>query len=95
MSSSIPIIEEVITYCHITMPIKARIQGVIDFLDKKRIKSLNEDVFRLNSVSHTIDYQILKSSNPRTLKNNPTRKKSRGRKKVVTIDQIKEMEKIL
>ena len=78
-----------------TTPIKARIQGAVDFLEKKGIKGLNEDVFRANKVSHATGYRILKSRNPRTLVNNPTRKETRGRKKVITPEQIREMEMIL
>ena len=40
-------------------------------------------------------YRILKLSNLHTLKNNLTRKKTGGRKEVVTEDQIREMKKIL
>lgn len=95
ISSSTPITNKVIAYYHKTTPIKARIQDAINFLDKKGIKGLNEDVFWSNSVCHATGYKILKSSNSRTLKNNPTRKKIRGWKKVITADQIREIEKIL
>lgn len=95
MSSNIPISNEVTAYYHKMAPIKARIQGAIDFLDKKRIKGFNENIFRSNGVSHATGYRNLKSSNPRILKNNLTRKKTGGRKEVVTADEIGEMKKIL
>lgn len=46
-------------------------------------------------MSRRTGYQILQSSNPRTLKNDPTRKDTRGRKQIITLAQIREMEKIL
>lgn len=46
-------------------------------------------------MSRRTGYQILQSSNPRTLKNGPTRKETRGRKQIITLAQIREMEKIL
>lgn len=60
------------------MPIKAKIQSKIDFLEKKRIKGLYEDVFWLNVVLHTTEYRILKSRISRTLKNNLNRKEAKG-----------------
>lgn len=62
---------------------KARIRGAVDFLEKKGIKD--------PKVSHATGYRIFKSSNPLTLKNDPTRKETRGRKKVIIPEQIKEM----
>ncbi len=44
---------------------------------------------------HATGYRILRSSNPRTLKNDPTREETcRGHNKI-TPEQIREMEKIL
>lgn len=42
-----------------------------------------------------MDYRILKSKNPRTFKNDPTRKEIKNRKKVVIKVQIRKMEEIL
>ncbi len=44
---------------------------------------------------HTTSYRILKSSNPRTLRNDPTRKGTQGAKNIITPEQIREKEKIL
>ncbi len=52
-------------------------------------------VFRANDVSRKTSYRILQSSNPQTLKNDPTHKKTRGPKKIKTSSKIREMEKIL
>lgn len=75
--------------------IKAKIQAAMDFLEKKNFKGLNKDGFQSNGVSYATDYRILKLSNPHTLKNDLTRKKTRGWKRVVIADQIREIEEIL
>ena len=76
-------------------PVKARIQGAIDFLESEGIKGRKSAVFRANGVSRRTGYRILQSSNPRTLKNDPTHKETRGRKQIMTPAQIREMEKNL
>lgn len=67
----------------------------MDFLDNKKIKGLNKNVFWSSGVSYATSYKILKPNNPRTFKNYATRKKSKGQKKVVTADQIRKIEKVL
>ena len=81
--------------CQKPTPVKARIQGAIDFLKSEGITSKNEAVFRANGVSHATGYRILRSKNPRTLKNDPIRKETRHRPNKITPEQIREMEKIL
>ncbi len=76
-------------------PVKARIQGSIDFLESEGIKGKKSAVFRANGVSRRTGYRILQSSNPQTFKNDPTRKETRGRKEIIILAQIREMEKIL
>lgn len=95
MSCSIPITNKLIAYYHKTTLIKARIQGIIKFLKKKRIKSLNEDVFSSYGIFYAMGYRILKLNNPRLFKNNLTRNKIKNQKKVMTIDQIRIIEEIL
>ncbi len=73
---------------------KARIQGAIDFLKSEGIKGKNEAVFRANSVSHATGYRIIRSSNPRTLKNDPTREETRRGHSKITLEQFRKMEKI-
>ncbi len=83
-----PITEVTWDQCQKPAPVKARIQGAIDFLKSEGIKGKNEAVFLTNGVSHATGYRILRSSNPRTLKNDPTREETcRGHNR--------EMEKIL
>lgn len=92
MDENTPTTDVVYEYCP---KIKGRVQGAIDFLKKKGIKDLKEDVFRENGVSHATGCRILKSSNPRTLKSDPTRNETKGKKKVMILEQIREIETIL
>lgn len=80
---------------HQTTPIKSRIQGTIDFLESQGIKGKKEDVFRFNNVSHSTGYRLLSFSNPRRLHNDPTKPETRGRKSIVTREQIETMEHLL
>ena len=87
---------EVTSYeCQKPTPVKARIQGAIDFLESEGITGKKGAVFRANSVSRRAGYRILQSSNPHTLKNDPTRKETREPKRIITPTQIREMKKIL
>lgn len=95
MDGKIPKIDVVLEYCQKTTPIKDRIQGAVNFLGINGIKSFNKDVFWANGVSHATGYRILKSSNFRTLKNDSMRKRTRGKKRIITQKQIKKMEIIL
>ena len=95
MDENTPTTDPVSENCQKNTPITARVQGAIGFLEKKEIKGVNENAFRENGVSHATGYRILKSSNPRKLKNDPTRNETRGRKKVITPEQIRRMEIIL
>ena len=81
MEPSTPTTEVTWEQCQKPTPVKARIQGAIDFLKSEGITSKNEAVFRANGVSHATGYRILRSKNPRTLKNDPIRKETRHRPK--------------
>ena len=81
--------------CQKLTTVKARAQGTIDFLKSEGITGKNEAVFRANGVPHPTGYRILRSSNPRTLKNDPTRKETRRGHNKITPELIREMEKIL
>ena len=71
-------------------PVKARIQGVINFLESESITGKKGAVFRASSVSRRIGYQILHSNKLYTLKNDLS-----GLKRIISLEQICEMEKIL
>lgn len=57
MESVTPITEMILVQYQKPTPVKARIQGAIDFLESKVIKK--NMVFRTNSVSYRIGYEIL------------------------------------
>ena len=63
-----PTIKATWDQCQKPTPVKAKIQGAIDFLKSGGITSENEAVFQANGVSHATGYRILRSSNLRTLK---------------------------
>lgn len=95
MSRSTPTTNDVPEFCQKTTPVKARIQGTVDFLKSEGIKAKREAIFRYNGVSRATGFRIIRSSNPRTLKNDPTRKETRGRKTLISPREIHEMERIL
>ena len=47
-------------------PNKARIRGIVDFLESQGIKGKKEDVFRFNGVSYRIRYRFFNSDSSRT-----------------------------
>lgn len=95
MTNNTPITKEMIAYYQKTSLFITRIQSAIDFLEKKGIKSLNKDLFQSNSIFHAMGYNIFKLSNLPTFKNDLARREIRGGKKIMTADQIREIEHIL
>ena len=71
-----PTTELTFDQCQKPTPVKARIQGAIYFLEQEGITGKKEAVFRANGVSPPAGYGILKSSNPRTLRDDLTRKET-------------------
>ena len=95
MTPLTPTTDNVPAFLQKTTPVKARIQGACDFLESEGLKISKEKVFRYNSVSRATRYRILRSNNPRTLKNDLTRKKTRGRRSLISPREIHDMERIL
>ena len=95
MTPLTPTTDNVPAFLQKTTPVKARIQGACDFLESEGLKISKEKVFRYNGVSRATGYRILRSSNPRTLKNDPARKETRGRRSLISPREIHEMERIL
>jgi hypothetical protein len=75
-------------------PVKARIQGAVDFCESIGLKGQKNTIFRLNNVPRATGYRIL-ASNSRTLRNDRVLKETRGRRKLVSKEKLKEMEDIL
>lgn len=90
-----PTTDDVPAFCQKTTPVKARIKGTVDFLKSEGIKTKNEAIFHYNGVSCATRFRILRSSNPRTLKNDDIRKETRGRKSLISFQETHEMEKLL
>ena len=95
MDDNTPTTDVVSKYCQKTTLIKVRIQGAVNFLEKKGIRVLNKDIFCANCVFYATGYKILKFSNFDALINDPTRKDIRKKKKVIMLEQIKQREIIL
>ncbi|KAF2489884.1 hypothetical protein BU16DRAFT_434759, partial [Lophium mytilinum] len=75
-------------------PVKAKVKGAIKFLEAKGIKGQKEDVFRHFKVSHTKGYWMLLDY-PRRHYNNPEVEENRGRKSLISWQDLKNMEGIL
>ncbi len=80
---------------HHPTPTKARLKGAIEFCEAQGLEYRKEDVFNTFEVPRRTGYRLLKETSTRRLQNNPELAETRGRKSVVTQDQIREMEKIL
>jgi hypothetical protein len=76
-------------------PNKAKIQGAVEFCERMNIPYYKEDVFRTFGVSRQRGYEILKNKTHRRLRNDSNATETRGRKKIITPKQIREMERIL
>ena len=95
MKPATPTTEVTWEQCQKPTPVKAKIQETIDFVKSEGITGKKEAVLRANGVLHATGYRILRSNNPRTLKNVLTRTEKRHRPNKITPEQIREMEKIL
>ena len=51
MSGLTPTTDDVPAFCRKTIPVKARIQGTVDFLKRLGIKAQRETIFRYNGIS--------------------------------------------
>lgn len=80
---------------HFPTPVKAKVQGTIEYLRAQRITGQNENVFCFFGVCHTVGWKILREGNPRRHHNQPGVREQRGRKKIITDEQMKEMERII
>ena len=79
-------------------PKKARIRGTVDFLKSQGIKDKKEDVFRFNGIFYETGYRLLNSDSSRThnyITISANKNDYRGRKKVIILEQIREMKQIL
>ena len=80
---------------HYTTPVKAKVQGAVEFCERMGISYYKEDVFRTFDVSREQGYAFLRNDSARRLENNSDAEETRGRKSLITPKQIREMERIL
>ncbi len=82
-------------FCHYPTPIKAKVQGTIEYLQSQGVTGKNEEVFRFFGVSHSKGYAMLDSDTNRRHHNQLDVAEHQRRKNIITKDQSKEMEHIL
>ncbi|KAI9887862.1 MAG: hypothetical protein M1823_000384, partial [Watsoniomyces obsoletus] len=80
---------------HHPTPQKAKIQGVIEYCEKNKIDYYKKDVFEMFGVPKTSGHRIVADTSARRHHNKPNQRETRGRKPIVTPEQMKEMEEIL
>lgn len=79
---------------NVPTPIKAKIQGAVEFCDKIEISYYKEDVFRVFNVGHTSGWKALGESSRRH-HNNASIDETRERHSIVTPQKIREMKRII
>lgn len=83
------------TYEHVSPAIRAQIESTLGFLDSQGITGKKSDVFRFYGVSHSTGYRLLRTPvRPRT-EDGHLVNETRGRKSLITSEQIRNMEQVL
>ena len=80
---------------HYPTPIRAKVQGPIEFCDYMGIEHAKNDIFRCLDVSQRAGHRIASSGQSRLHHNDPTTIEARGHPTVITQEQIREMEQVL
>ena len=81
---------------HYHTPNKTAVRGAVEFCDRMGLPYFKKDVFRTFEVSHTQGWEMLrKETSPRRRNNDPDKSETRGRKKIISPKEIREMERIL
>ncbi|XTI92256.1 hypothetical protein V2W45_1422326 [Cenococcum geophilum] len=75
-------------------PTKCEVQGAIEYLKAKGIKGEKEEVFRHFKVSHSEGYRILRNP-PRRHHNDLEKEETRGRNRIISSKELKELERII
>ena len=94
-SSTPPLLEPHDDQNHHSTPNKAKIQGAIEFCQNMKIPFFKADVFRTFNVSHFTGYRILNGESSKQFHNQFDQMETRERKSIISLAQIREMEKIL
>ncbi len=74
---------------------RAKIRGTVEFCDAKKIPYFKTDVFRFFGVSHNRGYEYLRNGSSNLISDNPDKEETRGRKRIVSPQLIREMERLL
>lgn len=81
---------------HYFTPARAKVRGAVQFCERMGIEYFKEDVFRTFNVSHRQGYEFLRNdSSSRRLHNNPDQEETRGRRRLISAEKVREMERIL
>ena len=75
-------------------PIKAKVQGAVEYNRAKGITGENEAIFRHFGVSHARGWAML-NNNPRRHYNNLEKEENRGPKRLITPKEIRELKRII
>ena len=64
-------------------------------IDKFKLKLTKRALFREAGVTKSTEYNIIKTGDPRTLRNSDERVNKRSRPKLISLDQLRQMDHIL
>ena len=90
-----PVREHHEAHKHYSYYTKAAVVGTVSYLEEKNIPHTKSDIFRFFEMSNTQGWRTLQEGVPRSMSDDPDRKETRGRKRLVTDEQIQAMEQIL
>ena len=79
---------------HYETPTKAKVQGAVEFCQKMGIPFFKADVFRTFNVEQRRGHELLRTE-PRRHHNVSEDSENRGRHRIISLKQIREMERIL
>ena len=78
--------------------VRAKVRGIVEFCDAKHIPYFKTDVFKFYGISYNRGYEYLRNGSSNLLRDNrddPNREETRGRKRLVSAQKVREMEKLL
>ena len=73
---------------HFPTPTKASVQGTVKYLEAEGIPHSKPKIFEFFGVPRASGYRILKEDSARTRHNNPLYAETRGRKSILSEDEI-------
>ena len=82
-------------YTHHDTPKKAQLRGTISFLESERIPYFKSHVFRHFDIPRRSGYRVLAEENARRHHNDPDVEEKRGRKLLLSSEDVQAMEKLI